>query len=262
MKEIVVAFFLISSPVFAGNGFLENKTIIGCENQGGYPPFVFENKSSGKLEGYSVDLLNLIFKNSGARVRYELLPWKRCMEYMGRGEVMDLVLAAASTEERRKKYIFSDAFAEVNLAYFYDHQRYPKGLHIKKPSDLDDLETVCGMRGFIYEGYRLSKKVWQEADNFQQLIDQVINKRCDAILVRYEVFKSLPKAIHNLIHYDRMKGGIIPWRKNNPIRFYFLAKKNSIYHKNLIDFINNKMKQIRKSGQFRSIKEKYGFSVD
>ena len=42
-------------------------------------------------------------------------------------------------------------------------------------------------------------------------------------------------------HFKRMKGGIIPWRRNEPIKFYFMAKKNSAYHKQLIDFINKRM---------------------
>lgn len=261
-KLFVIALFLLSSTVFAEDSFLKNKTVVGCENEEGYPPFIFQNKVSGKLEGYSVDLLNLVFKDSGAKIKYELLPWKRCMRSMGEEKTMDLVLAAASTEERRKKYIFSDAFAEVHLAYFYDHQRYPKGLHIEYPSDFDNIGTVCGMRGFVYGNYGLSKEVYQESATFQHLVKMVVFERCDALLVRYEVFKTLPMVYPDFKYHDRMNGGIIPWRKDDPIKFYFLAKKNSVYHKHLINYINKKMKQMEKSGQFKEIKKKYGFIKD
>ncbi len=254
-----IAFFLISSTAFAEDSFLKNKTVVGCEDEKGYPPFIYKNKSSEQFEGYSVDLLNLVFKDSGAKVKYTLLPWKRCLFHMGVGEDMDIVLAAASTEERRKKYIFSDVFSKVHLAYYYDSKRYPNGLHVKSPHDLNNLERVCGMRGFVYGNYGLSKKVIQMAGNFQQLVEQLVARRCDAILIRYEVFKSLPMVYTDFEHYDRIKGDIIPWRKDNPIEFYFLARKNSVYHQNLINFMNKRMKQIRMSGQFKVIKEKYGF---
>ena len=226
IKYSITLFFLLSLSLFAENSFLKNKMVVGCENEEGYPPFIYKNKATRKLEGYSVDLLNLVFKDSGAKIRYELLPWKRCMNYMGEKKTMDIVLAAASTKERRKKYLFSDAFAEVNLAYFYDKQRYPKGFNIENPSDFDKMKTVCGMRGFVYGNYGLSKEIYQEANSFQQLVNMVIFKRCDVILVRYEVFKSLRIAYSNFEYHDRMKGGIIPWRKDNPIKFYFLSKEH------------------------------------
>jgi len=259
---IFLHLLLLSLTSFSDNTFLKNKTITGCENEEGYPPFIYRNKVSEELEGYSVDLLNLVFKDSGAEIKYSLLPWKRCLKYMGKGKIMDLVLAAASTEKRRTEYIFSDAFSEVHLAYFYDRDRYPNGLGINYPSDLDRLETVCGMRGFVYGSYGLTNKVWQQADDFQQLITLVAKDRCNALLIRYEVFKSLTKANPDIKYYDRMKGGIIPWRKDNPIKFYFMAAKDSVYHKQLIDFINKRMKEINQSGEFRQIKEKYGFIVD
>lgn len=249
----------MSSKAFAENSFLKNKTVVGCEGDKGYPPFIYKNKLSGKLEGYSVELINLVFKDSGAKVKYELLPWTRCLRYMSAGEDMDIVLAAASTEERRKKYIFSDVFSKVHLAYYYDSQRYSKGLSVKKPNDLNNLENVCGMRGFVYGNYGLSKKIIQTANDFQQLVNQLVLRRCDAILVRYEVFESLLLIDTDFKHYDRIKGDILPWRKDNPIEFYFMARKNSVYHRSLINFINMRIKQIRKSGQLKVIKEKYGF---
>ncbi len=261
MKYFILILFFLST-IFAQNDFLNNKTIVGCENKEGYPPFIFNDKKFWKLKGYSVDLLDLVFKDSGAKIKYKLIPWKRCMAYMAKGENTDIVLAAASTEERRKKYLFSDAFAKVHLAYFYDKKRYPDGLNIKTPNDFHKVGKVCGMRGFVYGNYGLSKKVFQTAENFQQLVKLVVFKRCDALLIRYEVFKSLLQANPDFKFHDRMKGGIIPWRKEEPIEFYFLAKKDSAYHKDLIDFINIRLEEIKKSGKFEEIKKKYGFNTN
>ncbi|OUR97437.1 hypothetical protein A9Q84_14015 [Halobacteriovorax marinus] len=263
MKIYLLSLFLLfSSTVFAENSFLKNKTIVGCENEEGYPPFIYRNKTSGELEGYSVDILNLVFKGSGAQVNYRLLPWKRCMSYMSEGKLIDIVLAAASTKERRERYLFSNSFSKVHLAYFYDRERYPEGLNIRKPSDFNRFYEVCGMLGFVYGGYGLSREVKKSGRGFQQLIRRVVHKRCDTILVRYEVFKNLPKLYSNIEFFDRMKGEIIPWRKDNPINFYFLARKDSAYHKHLLDFINKRMKQMKKTGELKIIKEKYGLFSD
>jgi ABC-type amino acid transport substrate-binding protein len=256
---LAVIFYLSSSTLLADNSFLKNKTVVGCENAEGYPPFIFTTQVPDELKGYSVDLLNLVFKDSGATIKYKLLPWIRCLAYAEEGEAIDIVLAAASTLERRKKYIFSDAFAKVHLAYFYDHKRFPEGLLIENPSDFDKLEKVCGMRGFVYGDYGLTRKVHQEAETFQQLIHLSVFERCDAILIRNEIFKSLPMAFPGFEYHARMKGGVIPWKKDEPIRFYFMAKKNSVYHERLINYINNRMKQIETSGQFNEIRKKYGF---
>ena len=268
MPSISVLIFSVSAfaekafpDISADNSFLKNRTVKGCEHQEGYPPFIFENSVSGKLEGYSVEVLNLVFKDSGAETEYRLLPWLRCMAYMDKGEDIDIVLAAASTEERRGKYIFSDPFAEVHLAYFYDQLRYPDGLNIESPGDFESL-NVCGMRGWVYENYGLSNEIIQASLTFQQVVRMVVKKRCDAFLVRYEVFKSLRAVFPGLEHYGRMKGGIIPWKKDDPIKFYFLAKRNSDYHRQLIEYINKGLKQIEKSGQLREIREKYGFASD
>jgi len=262
MKVLIAALILLSICVFAEDNFLKNKTIMACENEEGYPPFIFSNPVSGKMEGYSVDLLNLVFKNSGAEIKYKLLPWVRCMKEMSGGKTMDIVLAAASTKERRDKYIFSDAFAEVHLAYFYNGRRHPKDLNIETPSDLDNLGIICGMRGFVYGSYGLPKKVVQMGKTFQQLAKMVARGRCDAFLVRYEVFKSLPMAYPDFKYHGLMKGGIIPWRKDSPIKFYFLAKKNSLYHRKLINFINKRINLLKKSGQLQEIKKKYNFKIN
>ena len=46
-------------------------------------------------------------------------------------------------------------------------------------------------------------------------------------------------------NHDRIKGDLIPWRKDNPINFYFLARKNSVYHKNLINFVNKRLDRLK-----------------
>ena len=75
---------------------------MGWEDEKGYLPFIYIDTSSEKLEGYFVNFINLVFKDSEAKVEYELLPCKRCLLDMTGGDEMDIVLATASTEERRK----------------------------------------------------------------------------------------------------------------------------------------------------------------
>jgi len=257
-----IVFLLFTEAAYSDDLPFKNKTIVGCENAEGYPPFVYESRITGALEGYSVELLDLVFEGSGANLEHVLLPWVRCLKGIDAGKEMDIVLTAASNEERRSKYIFSDAISKVHLAYFYDSQRYPQGLSVETPGDLDNLETVCGMRGWIYDSYGLSKDVYQKAYRFKQLVRMVIKKRCNAILVRYEVFRSFPRIYPEFEYHDRMRGGIVPWRKDHPIKFYFMAKKNSDYHADLIAYINTRMKQLGESGKLKPIKIKFGLSVD
>ena len=262
MKYFVIAAFLVlSSNAFASDiSFLQGKTVVGCENEEGYPPFIYVD-STGKLTGYSVDLIDLVFENSGAKTKYRTIPWRRCLLEIENGEKSDFVLAAAETPERREKYLFSNALAEVHLAYYYDSVKYPNGLDIEVPNDFKKY-SVGGMAGFVYDDYEIPNKIYQSAIRFQQLVNQTIGERFDILLARYEVFNSLLKAYPNFKNHDLMKGEKIPWRINRPIKFFFMAKKGSPYHKKLIDFINMRMKEIEKSGQLFKIKERYGFATD
>lgn len=257
----VVALLLCSSETSASNiNFLQGKTVIGCENEEGYPPFIYAD-STGEMRGYSVDLIDLIFENSGAETIYRLVPWKRCLAEIGKGEKSDIALAAVDTKERREKYLFSDAFAEVHLAYFYDRVKYPNGLDIKVPNDFEKYH-VGGMAGFEYDNYGIPNEIYQSASTFQQLVEQTIRSRVDILLARYEVFNSLFKADPYFKNNNRMRGEKIPWRKTHPIQFFFIARKGSAYHEKLIDFINMRMKEIDKSGQLNKIKKRYGFVTD
>lgn len=264
MKKYLLLFYalFVLHIAFTDDSFLEGKIIVGVEDTEGYPPFVYINKGTGEYEGYSVDLLNLVFEGSGAKIRYNLLPWERCLIYVKEGDKADIILVAASTEERRRQFLFSDSIAEVHLGYFYDKRRFPNGLGIEEPDDFLKIGAVRGMTGYVYEHYGIPKKIFQKAGSFQKLVEQLIHKRCDAILVRYEVFNSFQKVYPDFEGLEYIEGEIIPWRKDNPIQFYFLSAKNSEYHSNLINYINRKMVELNENGELKKIKEKFGFKVE
>lgn len=261
-KLLVLIFLFISSVLYADSSYFRGKTIVGIEDEKGYPPFIYINQETGEYDGYSVDLLNLIFEDSGAEIIYNLLPWKRGLSYVKRGDNADIALVAASTEERRQQFLFSQAIAEVHLAYFYDKRVYPNGLGIDKPEDFLKIGSIRGMRGYEYGHYGIPKKVEQNAGTFQQLVTQLLNRRCDVILVRYEVFNSFHRVYPDFTGLENIEGRVIPWRKDDPIKFYFLSARDSEFHSKLIDYINQRIVVFEQNGVLYSLKQKHGLLIE
>ena len=64
-----------------------------------YPPYIYEE--SGKVAGFSADLLKEVFRRMDIPVQIKVLPWKRALKMVKDGTA-DAVLLAFKTEEREQ----------------------------------------------------------------------------------------------------------------------------------------------------------------
>ena len=97
----------ISVPSLAS----EYKVIQICDDISEWPPFIFLRRDGGRvtqeIKGFSVQVLESILRKNNLKYELTLLPWKRCLQNVEKGESHSMLLNSSFNEERNKKYYYS-----------------------------------------------------------------------------------------------------------------------------------------------------------
>jgi ABC-type amino acid transport substrate-binding protein len=103
--------------------------------------------SNGEFTGIAVDYITRIFRIHG--IDYELIsdkdvPWKAALENIKKHQVIDLILTAKITDERKKFMVFTDEYLFLPWVIFtrVDHP------FIGGINDLAE-QTVCVPEGYV-----------------------------------------------------------------------------------------------------------------
>jgi arginine/lysine/histidine/glutamine transport system substrate-binding and permease protein len=83
--------------------------------EGTYPPFEFQT-DKGELQGFDVDLMNAIARESGFKVNYQNLPFAGMIPALQARNIDAAVAAMTITEERAKTVSFSRPYFRSGLA--------------------------------------------------------------------------------------------------------------------------------------------------
>lgn len=82
-----------------------------CDDANERQPYTYferqQGRRSGRLTGYSVELLRLILDKHGIAFRVDLLPWKRGLEAVARGQDHLMQLNATRNPAREQDFLFS-----------------------------------------------------------------------------------------------------------------------------------------------------------
>ncbi|MBH5318731.1 amino acid ABC transporter substrate-binding protein [Paenibacillus sp. GSMTC-2017] len=84
------------------------KLVIG--STGGFYPYVFQNSETNKLEGFEVDLWEEIAKLTGYEVEWKTSEFSGLFGLLDTGKIDTIANSIAVTEERKKKYLFSEPY--------------------------------------------------------------------------------------------------------------------------------------------------------
>ncbi|MFD0589461.1 amino acid ABC transporter substrate-binding protein [Paenibacillus sp. GCM10027627] len=84
------------------------KLVIG--STGGFYPYVFQNSETNKLEGFEVDLWEEIAGLTGYEVEWKTSEFSGLFGLLDTGKIDTIANSIAVTEERKKKYLFSDPY--------------------------------------------------------------------------------------------------------------------------------------------------------
>lgn len=105
--------------LLAGCSSTPNSTAAGktltVATEGTYPPFEFQS-AEGELQGFDIDLMNVIAKEAGFTVQYQGLPFAGMIPALQAQTIDAAVAAMTITEERAKTISFSRPYFKSGLA--------------------------------------------------------------------------------------------------------------------------------------------------
>jgi polar amino acid transport system substrate-binding protein len=258
MKKLL--FFLI---VIMISGFVSAQTVQICGDDGEWVPYAYfervDSKKTDRPIGFTVALLNEIFRVMKIQHTYKLIPWKRCqreVDKFGTRKKYEIITDASFNAERGKKYYFSDPIYAVTPGVFYSIKKFPNTVPIKKPTDLNRY-LLCGVRNYNFQMfYDVGiNKLNEDLGSTQNLyvLNMVSRGRCDFFLSLIEPvigIKAIDKNFPEDIDYFFIK-------EAKKTEFYLLVSKTSIRGEFLIKKINSTLNILKKNGVYDQIYKKY-----
>ena len=154
----------------------EGKVVIGVKYD--VPPFGFQNPESGEVEGFDVDLGNIIASELGVEAEFEEAISDNRIPFLQDGTV-DLILSTMTITTDR------DTEIDYSRPYFIAHGRIlaPKGSDIQGIDDLNG-KRVCTALGSTYESTikeQAPDADLELVDSYSECTELLQNESIDAI---------------------------------------------------------------------------------
>lgn len=251
MKKVIAILIVLSLGLIAGCGGDSSKKDDGLENQKkilrvatspDFSPFEFID-AEGKIVGFDVDLMNAIGKKLGREVEFENSSWDGLIPALQSGNVDVVIAGMAITPERQEQILFSDPYYETGLGIFV-----AKDSGIKSLDDLKNkrIAVQVGTLGQdIAEGVEGAEvqKLNVSSDTFLELKNGTV----DAVINHVPVFKYYVKITG--IDTLEIAGEALTAASDG-----IAVRKDN---QELADDINKALKEIKESGEYDAIYEKW-----
>lgn len=261
LSKTIFAILLLTTFVSALHAAaLKNVAI--CDDQDGWPPYLqyqLENgQRTGKLEGYTLDVVKLIFDKHGIKFDLTMLPWKRCLQSVEAGRHA-MLLNAMLTPERSELYLTTKPFYSLTGVYVYlSGGPVPK---ITKPSDLGNYR-VCGLYGYDYQPFGLGKdQVDQAAHSFEQVIKKMEYKRCELLIGHYEIMGQR-SMIAGLSIFENPSFSFAKIPQLPPVPFVMLISRKKPEAQVLMDLLDDGLSKFLNSAEDKRLKSKWGIPAE
>lgn len=210
-----------------------------------YPPFEFED--DGEYTGIDIDLINAIADNQGFEIDFNAMDFGGIIPAMQAGQ-LDIAIAGMSITEDRKKVVdFSDPYFEAGISLVVSADNND----ITSLDDLDGKTVVVksGTTGAAFAVENQEKHGYEitQLDDSPAMFQEVANGNADVLFEDYPVI-AYAIAQSNLdlkIVGDRLTGdeyGIAVLKGEND---------------ELLEKINAGLKELRDSGEYDKILDKY-----
>lgn len=202
--------------------------------------------------GYMIDLAKAIFEPQGIAVDYQLMPWSRAIQETRVGK-SDCVVGAYKSDQR--DFIFAKAHWGIDQTLFYK-LKADKWVYKGKVDALND-RKVGVISGYSY-GSELDEvftqiKV-QRAKGDQAVetnIKKLITGRIDTMIESHYVMNS--KLLELALTDKVVSAG--DTLQGEPM--YLACTPNSARSKKWIDMVDQAIPELKKSGRFKRILQKY-----
>ena len=258
MKRYLI---LILSMTLFGLGFsIELKSIVIniTDDAAEWPPYIYYERIDGektnKLTGFTVDIIKRIFEAKGIKYTITLLPWKRALKEVEKGQRYQMILNATYNESRGEKFLFSIPFYHTHPYYFYNKKVHPNGLNIKTLNDLKNYR-INGILGYNYKLYGLNSDfVDTTAKNFLSAIRQLQANYYDLFPEAFEILSGY--FVLNNLDFEKEQIGYKPIPELEPTAFYVIFTKNKLGSE-LKKVFDNGLKKLKENGEYNKVLNKY-----
>lgn len=221
-------------------------------------PYCYASESDPlQLNGFTVDIVRHIFSAEDDELKLLALPWKRCLHRLEHGDI-DLVLDASINSPKLHHFIFSDQFYEIDSVFFYNTDKFSKPPKINTAADVDNYK-LGGLRFLNYKIYPFDvSEVEAGAPDHRALLTLLRRGRFDLAIG----FKQVVISHAKMKNLDMHAISWIPMPGVAPLSFRIIGN-NTERGRALIKRINEGLAEMKKSGELRELKVKYGlFKVD
>ena len=113
---LLIPYFLFCETLFTKEelDYIKNKKVILVSSEYDYEPYDFVKNHTPM--GYSIDLLNLLLKDTGLEVKYVTKPWEQLLKELDNKNI-DLLHTIYKTPQREKIYRYSQGYSKVTQTY-------------------------------------------------------------------------------------------------------------------------------------------------
>ncbi len=217
-----------------------------CEDAGGWPPFLYQPPGTPPPPptGLSVDVANAVFTRLGQTFQITLMPWKRCLLEVERGEHFHMILNVSFNKERATKYHFSQAYYETTPYYFYDRKRHPDGFDIHGLRDLPRFR-IGGILGYNYTYFGLTSEQVTTSGiyNLETLLLRLYSNQYDIALDNYEVVAGHFLLRNAMDEFAALGAAPVPGLPPTPFHMVFSRNEEGTRLYGQVDTVLTQLKQ-------------------
>ena len=225
------------------DGGNKDKYVVGIDTT--YPPFEFE--VDGKYTGIDIDIITAIAKNQDFEIEFDAMDFGGIIPAMQANQ-LDIAIAGMSiTKERKEVVDFSDPYFDAGLTLVVDG----------KTTDIKSIEDLKGKTIAVKNGTTGAKFAQENEaeygykivmfDDSPSMFQEISNGNADALIEDYPV-------IAYAISQNSLGFEIIGDRLNGD-QYGIAVLKGK--HSDVIEKINAGLKDLRDSGEYDKIIDKY-----
>ncbi len=187
---IVVSIWFVNNIAFSDLNRTQS-TLLKSASELDYPPFSIV-RPDGNADGFSVDLLKAVVKETNLQVKIYVGPWHEIKQQLTKG-TLDVLPLVAYSEERDKIYDFTVPYLEMHGTIFV--RKGEKS--IQSEADLRDKEVLV-MRDDASHEYAVRENVSEKlilTETFEVAMKLLSAGKHDAIMCQYLVGQQLIKKL-------------------------------------------------------------------
>lgn len=259
MRASLLIYFAFSFAVSSVHAMPRKEVIQICDDAGEWPPFTYAKRVEGtpskQVEGYSVDVISTIFKRHHIAYKIELLPWKRCLYNVEHGGPHVMLLSASYSDERDKKFLFSEPYYTITPHYFYNREVFVDAPIVRSKEDLRNYK-VGGMLGYNYGYWGLSPSDVETKGiySYENLVGQLRLQRIDLFVENLEVIAGFEKLGKPLLKYPEISYEPVPGMASTPFFMLFSKSETGVFLQKLI---NEDIRHMRETGELEVLRQKH-----